>query len=174
LRQHLASALAAAADYLGAVLDVAMGMVKPARQVEECRRRAGLASNNAEGSLDRLLAEPGPRPREAEAAMALVTGTRRLAGAATSLWLMHDLATVGSALPELPAFSEWVQASLAQLSDAVTRRAEPPPLSPSPEILADDSSGAAQHLRDTLARIARQIRILHGAARRLADPDKEG
>jgi uncharacterized membrane protein YccC len=168
LPAHLAAALGAAGGYLGAVLSRACGASTPAVEIEACRRRAGVASSNAEGSLDRLLGEPGARSRDAEPAMAIVTGARRIAGAVTSLWVTPDLDVRCRALPELGAFADWARDALRMLSESVATRTAPPPLPPPPEVRLGEGSATEQHVRDTLARIARQMRILHGAVRRLA------
>ena len=167
LPAHLGSALASASDYLGAVLSVMDAADLPATAVEARRRRAGLASNNAEASLQRLLSEPGPRAREAEPALAIVTSVRRLGGAVTALWARHDLAELGRAVPESAAFADWVRASLTRLARAIELRAPPPDLAPPPEV-GSGGSEAAQPVRDTLLRIARQLLILHAAAGRFA------
>jgi uncharacterized membrane protein YccC len=168
LPEHLAASLAAAADYLAAVLSLASGSDVPAAKIEESRRRAGLASNNAEGSLDRLLSEPGKRSRDAEPAMAIVTCVRRIAGAVTSLWVTPALGERCRSVPELITFAEWVRAALQGLAVAVGARAAPAALPPPPPIRVGEGTESEQHLRDALLRIARQISILHGAVRRLA------
>lgn len=145
------------------------GAALPASEIEACRRKAGLASNNAEASLQRLLSEPGPRPRDAEPAMAIVTSVRRLAGAVTALWARHDLAELGREVPEIAAFAAWAAKSLARLAAAIVARAPPPELPPAPDMSAGGSSASALAVRDTLVRLARQIMILHAAAGRIAE-----
>jgi uncharacterized membrane protein YccC len=168
LPAHLGAALGGAADYLGAVLSVMQGAELPAAAVEASRRKTGLASNNAEASLQRLLSEPGPRPRDAEPAMAIVTSVRRISGAVTALWARHDLAELGRAVPEIAPFAAWAAEALTRLADAIAERAAPPDLPPTPD-LGDGGSAAALSVRDALARLARQIMILHSVAGRLAE-----
>ena len=157
---QLARALRAHRDYLAATLGAA-----PDSVVQAARRKAGLASNNAEASLQRLLNEPRRRPHAiAEAAMMMVICLRRLAGAAAAISLAPAEARAAAA-GEIAVTLSRAEAVLNEAADAVAKGAEPAPLPPAPN-LAERSLIASE-----LGRIGRQIDVLHGAAVRLVRRD---
>ncbi|MEI9981764.1 MAG: FUSC family protein [Aliidongia sp.] len=156
LPNQLRLALQAHRDYLAA----ALGDASTAK-IQAARRGAGLASNNAEASLQRLLNEPRRRPPAvAEAAMTMVVCLRRLAGAAAAI----SLAPAGAraaAEPQRAATLARAASALDSIAEAVMTGSELPALPPAP-------SGPERGLVESeLGRIGRQIDVLHGAAARL-------
>ncbi len=151
LRGELQTAIAAHARYADAVLGRA-----EAETVEAARRAAGLASNNLETSIARLLLEPGqaaakPRagPDRLEAAMLVDTALRRLAGRLAALRLTAE-PDAGMDAADWAAWREWIATALAGLQQM------PPPAPPRP---------AARPV-EALARIGRQIELMQGALMR--------
>ena len=96
---ELAEAISANRDYLLRVLD-AENLDGQSSAVDAARRLAGLASNNAEASVERLQSEPGNDPVTLEAAMTIVTSVRRLTGAITVIWLLPTKPASWQATPE--------------------------------------------------------------------------
>jgi|SRR5580658_1864594 uncharacterized membrane protein YccC len=156
LSEQLVLAVRAHRDYLDSALAGA-----PEAAMQAARRGAGLASNNAEASLQRLLGEPRRKPSAiAEPAMTLVTCLRRLGGAGAALSLMPLAARIESAV-RLAAMRSWTDAALAAIAQAIAADAEVPPL---PAIGPGSAPGL---IESELARIGRQIEVIHGAATRL-------
>ena len=82
----LRASLRADRDYLGLLADAWMGNSASARPLANARRRAGLAHNDTDESLQRLLAETWPRRLPfAHFATAFVTYLRRFAQSVTTL-----------------------------------------------------------------------------------------
>ncbi|GGF14747.1 hypothetical protein GCM10011611_20640 [Aliidongia dinghuensis] len=151
------------------------GLVAP-RQV------AGMASNNAEASLQRLIDEPhtGTR-REEEPATTILTCLRRLAGVALALaYLPTDLVT-GEGRAQLERLGDWLGSAMSAIADAVDRRMAPPELPPPPDIAAlvpatpdEPPPEGAEHATERhlfeheIARLTRQTHVLHAAGIRLA------
>lgn len=156
LPKQLAQALRANRDYLAAAL---AGV--PDAAVQAARRRAGLASNNAEASFQRLLSEPRRRPpKAAEPAMTILGCLRRLAGAAATLSLV-PAETRTAAVPVLATMRDWSSASIDAIAKAIEQGAD----TPSPQALPDLPAEGV--IKDEIARIQRQIDVIHGAAKRL-------
>jgi uncharacterized membrane protein YccC len=167
LPHQLALALRAHSDYLSTARRGA-----DSQALQAARRNAGLASNNAEASLQRLLGEPRLRPNIiAEPAMTIVVCLRRLAGAAAAISLAPSAAR-RTAQPDTRATLTWAAAVLGQLAEAVEYGTAVPDL-PQPMPQPERGSGEIEP-----GRIGRQIEVLHAAARRLtrgeaAEPDRE-
>jgi uncharacterized membrane protein YccC len=152
LPEQLILAVRAHRDYLAAALGSA-----PDAALQAARRKAGLASNNAEASLQRLLGEPRRRPAAiAEPAMTLITALRRLAGASAAISLM-PAAVREHAAGRLAAMLEWATSALERIADGTDIPALP------------TTEPWLQHgmVANELAQIGRQIEVIQGAASRL-------
>jgi uncharacterized membrane protein YccC len=118
--------------------------------VEEARRAAGLASNNAEASISRALLEPGAGARgRLEAAMVIDAALRRFAGRLSAMQLDRGLAA--ERVPE--AWRSWIIRGMQALADGTAVAPRPP------------SVGSRRS--DALERIARQIELMAGALERI-------
>jgi uncharacterized membrane protein YccC len=169
LPKQLVQALRANRDYLAAVLAGA-----PMAEVQAARRAAGLASNNAEASFQRLLSEPRRRPpAAAEPAMTMLGCLRRLAGAAATLSLVPPKTRAAAALV-LAGVRDGTSASIEAIAKAIEQGATVPSPQPMPSLPTEGV------IKDEIERIQRQLDVIHGAAERLvgakADPlaDEKG
>jgi uncharacterized membrane protein YccC len=139
VRADLRKALAAHAAYASAVLDL-----HPAIDADRARRAAGLASNNLEASLARVMQEPRRGQRDRLQAALVADGTlRRIAGRLTAISLDPP---AGAALRE----AGWVVATLNALAEG-----DDHPTAPCPAT------------NDTLGRLARQTALLAEVMRRV-------
>jgi uncharacterized membrane protein YccC len=142
VRQDLRAALAAHAAYAAAVLGG-----NPGVDVDRARRAAGLASNNLEASLARVMQEPRRGQRDRLQAVLVADATlRRIAGRLTALALD----------PPPPARRAALGAWAVNALTALTEDSPPPP---SPAAIGDDM----------LDRLARQVQLLPGILARLAE-----
>jgi len=174
LQRQLARAVYANRELATAALGRFVGG-EPRTGLAGLRQSAGMASNNAEASLQRLIDEPhaGTR-REEEPATTIVTCLRRLAGVALTLaHLPTDLVGAGSR-GELERLGGWLGNSLSEIGEAIERRLAPPELVPPPELAAVTPSPAVaptnerQLFEHDIVRLTRQVSVLHAAAIRLA------
>jgi uncharacterized membrane protein YccC len=172
LKRRLAEALTANRNYLAAVFK------KPdaddGSAVQAARRAAGLASANAEASLQRVLAEPRRTPPYVvEAGMTMVTCLRRLAGVAAALSLLPAIIRPEAREAWITRSIDWTVAALDTIADALLRGSPPPPLADAPPL---PSAGAAQLplIEQELARLNRQTEILQAAAERLNAAGQDG
>ena len=127
--------------------------------VEAKRRAAGLASNNADASLQRIMSEPRRnQQRIVGAAMVITAAARRLAGVAAAVMqiapdLNADLGPAGA------AFGQEIDALVAAVSGGPA-----PPDAPDPP----DIAGLGPLLGPEIERGWRQLELIREAARRLA------
>ena len=150
LPAELAAAIAAHAAYADAVLSALAGPTARTA-AEPARRAAGLASNNLEASLSRLLLEPRRASWGGFApALTIDAALRRLAGRLLALQLDPDAGGGG----DLAAWRTWIAAGLAAPAGAT--------LPPRPELY-----GTAPATADALARLARQVTLIQGVKGRL-------
>lgn len=153
LAEELRAAISAHGRYAEAVLSFQMENVGTG-EVDQARRAAGLASNNAEASISRALLEPGTGARDRlEAAMVIDAALRRFAGRLSAMQLDP---TLGAAFaPEVwRSWRGWIAGSMQALATGGTA------LSPRP--------AAADGPRfDALNRIARQIELMAGTLERI-------
>ena len=140
-------------------------------EVKAKRRAAGLASNVAEASLQRLLMEPRAKALiDTNAATAVLAAVRRMGGASAALWLGEGKST-GVTPATVSAEIEWLQTASKQLAEAARERRCPDPL---PEI---GLPATADNSTDLPVRIARQMQVIHNALEHLfvtPDNDCEG
>ncbi|HTZ77846.1 MAG TPA: FUSC family protein [Stellaceae bacterium] len=153
LADEIRAAIAAHARYAAAVFALLTESAETAA-VEQARRGAGLASNNAEASISRALLEPGTGGRDRlEAAMVIDAALRRLAGRLSAMQLEPGLGHERA--PDVwRAWRRWIVGSLEALATGGTAPPPRPPDAPGP--------GA-----QSLARIARQIELMAGTIERL-------
>ncbi|HWK45444.1 MAG TPA: FUSC family protein [Stellaceae bacterium] len=187
LPKRLAEAIRANRDYLLAALAATLGNATAragGRDPEAARRQAGLASNNAEASLQRLMSEPRPQAnREAEPGMMILACLRRVAGVAATLTLLQTQRPDETEARMIAATGEWAGSALSAIADALASGRAPPPL-PEPPALTPAEDGATDRIapqiasdrmageRTTLwphelARIRRQVDVIEDAAHRL-------
>ena len=153
LRSELRAAIAAHGNYACAEIAALLGEGSPAK-VQQARRAAGIASNNAEASLQRALLEParGDTAR-LQAALTIDAALRRIAGRVSALQV--DAAMHEHDRAAWLAWGDWISTASARLAEG---RADLPPRPPVP---AGDADGKS------LARIARQLELAAGALARL-------
>ena len=157
--------------------DLAMGALgqfhrgETGQGLSTLRQAAGMASNNAEASLQRLIDEPHTKARrEEEPAMTILTCLRRLAGVALTLAHLPAGRIEAEARDRLDQLKEWMGSGLSAIGDAIERGGAPPDLPPTPELapMAPEASAERQLLDHELARLARQVGVLHAASIRFA------
>ena len=162
-----------AADRLGDALDAAAGYLhevfaavtehRPARSpmVIDARRRAGRAINNADLSLDRLVAE-APPPAVLEPHMTLATMTRRLAATVSAFGTARHIADPGEATASLRAIGGDAEAVLRGAARALRDG------TPAPAYTRHDAqaAGLPALIAVRVARIDLQLSIIAEAASR--------
>jgi hypothetical protein len=124
-RQRLPDVLVALIDAIQRYVELTFAIVPTTADrapLANARRAVGIAFENAEVSLERMLAEPKLLQHGAERAMLLITYARRLSGALTS----HSIADHA---PLSPPVKTYVMTALTAARDA----APPPPQDPPDE-----------------------------------------
>ena len=174
---ELAKSIAANRDYLSRVLDARLHRGRR-NSADAGRRLAGLASNNAEASVQRLLSEPENDPVVLEAAMTIVTSVRRLTGAITVIWLMPGKPAPQQAILGFEPLVEWISDTLQEMANAASCKTTPTALGKRPEFpqtaMAQGDHHAHALLAEMFARICRQIEIMDAALARLVAPPPTG
>jgi uncharacterized membrane protein YccC len=174
LPRQMARAVRTNRDLARAALDQFLGR-EAGEGLAMPRQRAGMASNNAEASLQRLIDEPhtGTR-REEEPATTILTCLRRLAGVALTLAHLPGNLVADDAKAPLDQIKDWIGSGLSAIADSVERRMPPPELPEPPDLtpltgeVAAAPSTDRQLLEHEIARLVRQVHVLHAAAIRLA------
>ena len=178
LPRQMADAVRAHRDYLLVVL----GGKPDARDqdIGAARRQAGLGSNNAEASLQRVLSETRLLSGgAAEPALIILACLRRMAGAIVTLSLLPQFTAGAPPQPHFAAVRRWADEALSELAQALERRQVPAALPAPPKSFAAAAGNADTDLTQTAAeviawnellRFRRQLEVLHEAAGRLADP----
>jgi uncharacterized membrane protein YccC len=171
---HLAEAIRANRDYLSSALAAVIGLEQGNTghgDLEAVRRRAGLASNNAEASLQRLMGEPHYRADPSiEPSMVILGCVRRLAGVAATLSLLPDQQLDEPARLTLMTMRDWLDGALTAIADAVEGGLPAPELPPAPVLEGSPGVGPGvlpPILLYEMARIERQIEVMRGATDRL-------
>ena len=126
------------------------------------RRESALAVTNAEGSLERLVAERGWRRRDLEPATTILTFTRRLISASTALGSLRHAPEAPVIRDDVGRFVGYLTKMLDCLADAIAARRVPDPCEPAPPTLAHPELTLPQ-----FHRVSRQLDIIHAAAGRL-------
>jgi uncharacterized membrane protein YccC len=153
LARELRGAVAAHGRYAHAEIESLLGEASAAT-VEQMRRAAGMASNNAEASLQRALLEPGQAgPTRIEAALTIDAALRRMAGRLSALQLDAHHATHDA--ESWHGWRDWIDAAATRLAAGETD------LPPRPPIPRSDPHA------DALTRIARQLELVASAMSRL-------
>jgi len=181
LPRQLGEAVRAHRDYLLVVLGA-----KPDAKDQDigaARRQAGLASNNAEASLQRVLSETRVLSRRgAEHALVVLACLRRMAGAVVTLSLLPQLVAGKVEAQRFGAVRRWADESLSELAQALEQQRAPAALPAPPQTLAavvkQAEAGLAQTpteviLWNELLRFRRQLEVLHESAGRLAGAERE-
>ncbi len=151
---ELRAAIAAHGRYACAELAALLGEAAPAA-VEQARRAAGVASNNVEASLQRVLLEPARGETDRlEAALTIDAALRRMAGRVSALQV--DAALHPHDRAAWRAWRDWIDIASTRLAEG---RADLPAR---PAVPAGDPDG------ESLARIGRQLELAAGALGRLA------
>jgi uncharacterized membrane protein YccC len=162
--QFLRASLAADRRYLAQLADNWRTGTRGSRLLANARRAAGLAHNDTEESMDRLLAESWPRrPAFAQFVTAFVTYLRRAAQSGTVLasiegdWAWKQSLRVRSRLDLAVRRLRWLEEQVTPSASA----AEPWP-EPGAELLVSTSAEPATHPGERqLQRLERQVEILY-------------
>jgi uncharacterized membrane protein YccC len=162
--QFLRASLAADRLYLEALALAWRTRSRASRLLANARRTAGLAHNDTEESLERLLSETWPRRRPfAQFATSFVTYLRRFAQSVTTLttldgdWDWKQSGRVQSRLELLNRRMEWLEDNIAAEAPSAQRPwPEPEILSLQPPGPLEDHFGERQ-----LERLERQTGVLH-------------
>ena len=167
LPTELAKAISANRDYASRIL----AAQPQSRAVDAARRLAGLASNNAEASVQRLLSEPAGDPIMLEAAITTVTSLRRVAGAMTMIWLLRKRSAISRDNSAFRLFAEWIGDALQSMADAAGAKTAPAALEEKlavPQTAVPHGDHAEIALAEAIAQICNQLEIIHAALTRLA------
>jgi uncharacterized membrane protein YccC len=165
--QFLRASIAADRRYLAQLAatwnDPAQGRSRATRLLANTRRAAGLAHNDTEESLERLLAESWPRRRPfAQFVAAFVTYLRRFAQSVTTLaaldgeWEWKQSTAVQARIALLDRRMQWLEEQIASASDPVTAWPEAQDIDLQPSAAGESHPGERQ-----LARLERQAEVLH-------------
>jgi uncharacterized membrane protein YccC len=176
LPRQLGEAVRAHRDYLLVVLGG-----KPDAEDQDigaARRQAGLASNNAEASLQRVLSETRLLSRRgAEHALVVLACLRRMAAAVVTLSLLPQLVAGRVEAQRFGAVRRWADEALSEIAQALEQQRAPAALPAPPEALATVVQKAEAGLAQTptevilwneLLRFRRQLEVLHESAGRIA------
>ena len=164
---HGAAALRANAAYLVSVLAGFDDAGTPAGEAMRAARRAvGLATANAEESLQRALTEVHGDQRKISPALSLLAYTRRFTATVAALAVSrHSVRDVSQG--QLGPFRERASAILDDLARALEESRAPA------ELAVLDAGGASASIsplvRARLERLSRQIKTMHDAVMRLAE-----
>jgi uncharacterized membrane protein YccC len=167
-RVHFPQAMATVVRALREYFDEMVAVVSaaaplPSARLREARRRFGLATNRADASFQRLLAESGRGSHRLEPWMTALLFARRAAAtvsaAGSARWV--DLAAA-HVLAESP-FVRAVRDTLDDLADAASAERAPSALPPLAELA---STADTPTLAIRFARLAEQIEVVHAAVTR--------
>ena len=156
----LARSAAANAAYLSALLRYWSSTAGERGEVERevlsvARRQVGLANNESEEALERLMLESTPPPAgaiNAEHALAFATYSRRLTQSVTTIAILHAMAPN----PQWEAFVEDLRGRLERTA-ALLRGEDVAPAQPRAALPADEQQGQGVRLR-------RQVEVLERSA----------
>ena len=166
--QFLSASIAADRRYLAQLAEGWRSRSRASRALANARRAAGLAHNDTEESLERLLAESWPRRRPfAQFVAAFVTYLRRFAQSVTTLtaldgeWVWKQSAPVQSRLNLLSNRLAWLEEQTGAASSSMSSAwPEPSALDLQPPIPLEMATDAHPGERQ-LERLERQTEILY-------------
>jgi uncharacterized membrane protein YccC len=162
---YAAAALRANRAYLDAVVDGFDDTSAVAGESMRAARRAiGLATVNAEESLQRALADALGDERKLATALTVLAYTRRFTASVAALGIARHSAD-GTTRAELQPFREAADATLEDLASALHEMR--PPLALPPLSQRVSSSRLSPVVRPRVDRLARQITTLHDAVARM-------
>jgi uncharacterized membrane protein YccC len=178
--EHLRTSLAADRRYLAQLGDNWRTGVRGSRLLANARRATGLAHNDTEESMDRLLAESWPRrPAFARIVPAFVTYLRRMAQTTTTLasleeeWPWKQSKVVQYRLRLLSERLHWLEAQVDAGAHPPTHRQSGElggwPQPGDSELQSMVESGEQHPGERLLERIERQVEILHRQLRALRE-----
>ena len=158
---ELRAAIAAHGRYACAELAALLGEAAPAA-VEQARRAAGVASNNVEASLQRVLLEPARGETDRlEAALTIDAALRRMAGRVSALQVDAALHPHDRAALLFDPRRAMLRRALAQPAQQPLQPVQPV-RRPAAKLRLEDHVG--QHRRLRARRIGRHQRALHRVA----------
>lgn len=162
---YAAAALRANRAYLDAVVDGFDDTSAVAGEAMRAARRAiGLATVNAEESLQRALADALGDERKLATALTVLAYTRRFTASVAALGIARHSAD-GTTRAELESFRQAADATLGDLASALDEMRTPLALPPLAQRVS--SSRLSPVVRPRVDRLARQITTLHDAAARM-------
>ncbi len=150
LARELQAAITAHGTYAAAEIAALLGEATE-DEADLARRAAGIASNNLEACLHRMLLESRARDARLTAALTIDAALRRVAGRVSALHLEPGPRRDPAAWR---VWANWIATATRMLAEGTTT------LPPRPALPADDT------LADSLTRMARQMDVTAGALRR--------
>ncbi|MDQ3370198.1 MAG: FUSC family protein, partial [Myxococcota bacterium] len=160
---QMAEAVSRAARYLGSVRGaITDDIPSPSPAVIATRRAFGLALNNAESALDRVIAERTPDAL-LEPRMTMVMTVRRLGGAINVLGSTRAVVPYAPHARDLAVLAEAIEQRLAELASTIRDGTPPPPPPPATAVPFEQPTIAAR-----LSRIDAQLAVLTDAVTRAA------
>ncbi|MDB4952641.1 MAG: putative rane protein [Myxococcales bacterium] len=159
-RRHLPDALATALDAIAHYVQLAYEVFergRDRRMLPAARREVGIALEDAEASLERMLTEPRPLRRGASEAMFLVTYVRRLSATLTAM----DEAPAASHSAPHAGFSREVRDYLLSVIEAAKsfiKTQRPTPSSESPRHDDGDHPSRLVHHAELIGQLATEGR----------------
>ena len=152
---------------LRAVLDPGDPSVQPWRKrADEARRRVGLTVSNAEATLQRLIMEETPSPQRVEAAMTMLTYSRRMATTLSAI----AAARAGGELMADNGTTESIASCLDALAVSLDAGATTAALAPGDardvEDVIDVTAASSSSLNAQLERLRIQLAVLRRAVHR--------
>ena len=164
---YAAAALAASSDYIAYVIAHYDDRSDAAgEEMRALRRAVGLATVNAEESLQRALGEAHGDTRTLTPALTFLAYTRRSTASVAALAISRHSAD-RMMTPMLESFRAFVVAALADLSDALTAGRPPGPL---PAFEPETMLGVSDVVLARTERLSRQVGTLHDAVQRMMSP----
>lgn len=171
-RHELVAALEADQAYFRITFWRALGGDPPsARALPEARRRIGLANNNAEDAVQRLLNEGRLDEQQRSAAFTLTLLARRFAAAVITLVPVHEAWEAPEMAPQVARFAREVDGSLTAVIETLKSErtaAVPPQLANSePETGKASDRTPPGWLVNQFLRLSEQVSVMEDAASRL-------
>ena len=161
---YAASAMRANRDYLSCVIEGFDDRSEIAgERMRAARRSIGLATVNAEESLQRALADALGDERKIAPALTTLAYTRRVTASMAALGIARH--SEGPARESLEPFRQAAVSTMEDLADALDEGRQPVPLPPIAQRVS--SAQLSPLVRARVDRLARQINTLHDAVARM-------